>query len=414
MWTRRQFLSAGSGAALTSILTLGGCGHRGPKRSARTMAPGLGGRGMDVSGSLSLKAHAEKNGLLYGSAVRPELFKTDAAYTQLVIDQCDILVAEDAMKWAALRPTFNSYSFDEADALLAFAEQHQMKLRGHNLVWHEALPKWFASMVNKSNARQVLIDHIQTVAGRYSGRMHSWDVVNEAVWVQDGRADGLRKSPWLEMVGDDYIELAFRTARQADPNALLTYNDYGIEEDSYENEEKRAAVLLLLRRMKARNVPMDAVGIQSHLTANPAAPFKGDGLKRFIASVRELQLQVFVTEMDVAGQALPADIGSRDDAVAALYRDYMNVVLANPAVTAVLTWGITDRYTWLQTGKPRKDGMHVRPLPFDEEYRAKAAFVALRRSFDERALPASDTQGATNPASDPYAPFTPNPAATRN
>jgi endo-1,4-beta-xylanase len=367
---------------------------------------------MGVFGSLSLKAHAERNGLLYGCAVRPELFSQDAKYTRLIIDQCDILVAENAMKWLALRPAFNSYYFNEADALLAFAEQHQMKLRGHNLVWHEQLPKWFASMVNRDNAREVLVQHIQTVAGRYSGRIHSWDVVNEAIWIPDGRADGLRKSPWLSLLGDDYIELAFRTAREADPTALLTYNDYGIEEDSQENEQKRSAVLLLLRRLKARNVPIDAVGIQSHLTANPNASFRGDGLRRFISSARDLGLQVFVTEMDVADGALPGDVGTRDDAVAALYRDYLNVVLANPAVTAVLTWGITDRYTWLQTNKPRKDGMHVRPLPFDEEYRAKPAFIALRRTFDDRQADAS-TQGADGSAANPYAPFTPNPTRAR-
>ncbi len=185
------------------------------------------------------------------------------------------VVAENEMKWKALRPAPDQYDFSRADDLVVFASMHNQKVRGHNLCWHEALPDWFQATVTRQNARGVLVEHIRKVAGRYAGRVHSWDVVNEAVDPKSGRPDGLRNSPWLQLAGEDYIELAFRTAREADPSALLTYNDYGIELDTDEQTSKRAQVLLLVRRLKARGVPIDAVGVQSHLERGGAAARTG-------------------------------------------------------------------------------------------------------------------------------------------
>jgi endo-1,4-beta-xylanase len=315
----------------------------------------------------------------------------DAAYAALVREQCRIVVAENAMKWGALRPSAEGFNFDQADALVAFAEANRMKIRGHNLVWHQNNPKWLEVTATKENARELLVTHIETVAGRYAGRMHSWDVVNEAIRVEDGRADGLRNSVWLRLVGEEYIELAFKTAREADPQALLTYNDYGIEAETREGEQKHEAVIEMLRRMVARRVPVDAVGVQSHIAASVAAGGNksaasqvGAGLMRFIAAARELGLQVFITEMDVNDRALAAEIAGRDAAVAAAYRQYLELVLGDPAVKAVLTWGITDRYTWLGHEEGRADGKLERPLPFDAEGKAKAAFFAVREAFDLR------------------------------
>jgi endo-1,4-beta-xylanase len=315
----------------------------------------------------------------------------DATYAALVREQCRIVVAENAMKWGALRPSSEEFNFDQADALVAFAESNRMKIRGHNLVWHQNNPKWFDATATKENARELLVTHIETVAGRYSGRMHSWDVVNEAIHVEDGRADGLRNSVWLRLIGEDYIELAFKTAREADPQALLTYNEYGIEPETRAGEQKREAVIEMLRRMVARRVPVDAMGVQSHIAAVVAAGGKqtaasqyGAGLMRFIAAVRELGLQVFITEMDVNDRVLAADEPGRDAAVAAAYKQYLEMVLGDPAVRLVLTWGITDRYTWLDHEESRADGKAERPLPFDAEGRANAAFFAVRRAFEQR------------------------------
>jgi len=337
-----------------------------------------------VTGDASLGAHGAAHGLLYGCAVNMNALGADAAYAALIREQCRIVVAENAMKWGALRPSADGFNFDQADALVAFAESNRMKIRGHNLVWHQSNPKWLEATATKENARDLLVTHIETVAGRYAGRMHSWDVVNEAIHVEEGRPDGLRNSLWLRLIGEEYIELAFKTAREADPQALLTYNEYGIEEETRAGEQKRAAVIEMLRRMAARRVPVDAVGVQSHIAAGRTGVAYGAGLMRFIAAARELGLQVFITEMDVNDRALAADEPGRDAAVAAAYKQYLELALGDPAVRAVLTWGITDRYTWLDHEDGRVDGKPERPLLFDTEGKAKAAVFAVREAFDQR------------------------------
>lgn len=345
----------------------------------------------DISGLGSLKAHAAARGFLYGCAVDVGLLNKDPAYAKLIREQASIVVAENAMKWAPLRPSIDTFHFDEADSLVAFAETHTIKVRGHTLCWHRQLPAWFNAGASTSNARGLLTAHIEQVVGRYAGRMHSWDVVNEAVEVKDGRGDGLRETPWLKLIGEDYIEQAFRSARNADPQALLTYNDYGIEGEDEASSQKRAAVLTLLRRLKARRVPVDALGVQSHIAAgapgvgSPAITY-GAGLRNFLTAVRDLGLQIFATELDVNDRAWPADIVARDQGVARTYTSYLNLILAEPAVRAVITWGITDRRTWLNTEDARPDHLPERALPFDDRDAPKPAFFALRNSFDQRRI----------------------------
>jgi endo-1,4-beta-xylanase len=230
--------------------------------------------------------------------------------------------------------------------------------------------------VTADNANRILTEHIRTVAGHFAGKLHSWDVVNEAIEPKDGRPDGLRKSPWLELAGPGYIEIAFRTARQADPKVLLTYNDYGIELDTPDQTIKREQVLELVRRLRKRLVPIDAVGVQSHLTAGDETP--GEGLRDFVRKLRAMDMQVFITELDISDHKLQGTVAERDAAVAKLYGDYLRMMLAEPNVTAVLTWGITDKYTWLNHEHARSDGQPQRPLPFDAEYRPVPAFYAMR------------------------------------
>jgi endo-1,4-beta-xylanase len=396
--TRREFLT--SAAAVTaaggmaSLLPLG-CEQPKSKMGQGALAPMLD----DVSGSRSLRAHGAAHGLLVGCAVNPDYLDGEPAYARTVAEQASIIVPENAMKWAALRPSPTQYDFRKADDVVVFALSHEQKVRGHNLCWHEAIPAWFAGTVTKENAAQYLTQHIQTVAGRYAGKLHSWDVVNEAIELKDGRPDGLRNSPWLELMGPSYIELAFRTAREADGTALLTYNDYGIELDTQEQIDKRGQVMMLVRRMQARGVPIDAVGIQSHLSAGDAP---GAGLIHFIRELRAMNLQVFITEMDVNDRKLPEPVAERDAGVAKTYREYLTPVLAEPNVTAALTWGITDRYTWLN-GLPhasRADGKPERPLPFDYDYNPTPAFFAERDAIDGRSAQAL-------PGANPYAPFNP-------
>lgn len=343
----------------------------------------------DVNGERSLRAHAETRNLLVGCAVVPEKLTGEPPYTDTVAQQANLLVAENVMKWRALRLTPDTYNFVPADTILAFANAHGQRLRGHNLCWHHALPDWFQSTVTSENALQVLTTHIHTVAGHFAGKLHSWDVVNEAIDPKDGRPDGLRKSPWLELAGPGYIDAAFHAARQADPAALLTYNDYAIELDTPDQSTKREQVLELVRRLKKHNVPIDAVGVQSHLTAGEAMP--GAGLLAFVRTLRTMNLQVFITELDVSDHKLQGTIAERDAAVANLYGEYLRLMLAEPNVTAVLTWGITDKYTWLNHEHARSDGQPQRPLPFDPDYQPAPAFFAMRDALGGRRKIGHDT-----------------------
>lgn len=350
--TRRQFLQQTAAAATLAALPL-------PAQTTET-----------------LKSAARN--LPVGCCVHAKTLQTDPAYAALVRQQMSMLVAESEMKFGPLRPTPATFFFDDADYIVHFAEQNGMKMRGHNFVWHRQLPTWFQSYVTPQNAEQVLVHHIETVAGRYKGRIHSWDVVNEAIQVSDNLPNGMRNSPWQKLL-PNYIDIAFRTARRADPHALLTYNDYGIEAEDEASTQKRAAVLALVRDMQQRGVPIDAVGIQSHLSAsatpNPKYTY-GPALKQFMADVQSLGLKLMLTEMDVNDRYLPADIPTRDDAVADLYTSYLRTTLANPAVIALLTWGITDKYTWLNHEGARKDGQPERSLPFDANLKPKPAFAS--------------------------------------
>lgn len=317
---------------------------------------------------------AEKN-LLVGSAVSyAELQWPD--FTNLLAAQASIVVSENDMKWQRIHPEPDRFDFQKADALADFAAAHRQRLRGHNLCWHNQLPAWFKQAATPDNAADLLRRHIAEVAGRFAGRIHSWDVVNEAVAVEDGRSDGLRNSIWLQLLGPRYIEIAFRAAAEADPNALLTYNDYDLEQNTPRHDAKRKAVLQLLTSLRDRKVPINAIGLQSHLRAG-VQPSDWTGLHSFIERIEGLDLQVFVTELDVDDSNLPAENAERDSAVARLYRDYLTNVLQHRSVKAVLTWGLTDRDTWLNAFNPRKDGLVRRPLPFDSGLKPTPAFFAM-------------------------------------
>ena len=234
---------------------------------------------------------------------------------------------------------------------------------------------------DSENAADLLRRHIAEVAGHYRGRIHSWDVVNEAINLDDGRPNGLRKSQWLNLLGPQYLDIAFTAAAKADGQAILTYNDYDLEQDSPKHEAKRAAVLGLLTSMKSRGIPVQALGLQAHLHAT-GKPDNWSGFERFLDSVDKLGLQMFITELDVDDSELPRDVSERDAAVAKVYGDFLKRVLPRKSLKAVLTWGISDANTWLNGRHPRPDGLRKRPLPFDAEMKPKPAFYAMLEAIN--------------------------------
>jgi len=350
-------------------------------------------RNFKVVGKGSLKERAASIGLIYGAAIRHDHLRQDAKLAAAVKSECGMLVPEWALKWSApknpLRPNPDSFDFTAADEMAEFAHRHKMLFRGHTLVWHQSLPDWFGNHVNQQNARAVLEKHINTVVGRYAGKMHSWDVVNEAIdegyLLANDSSNGLRKTPWLDLLGTDYIDYAFRLAEKADKHAMLVYNDYGLDYDTPQDEAKRAAVLKLLERAKSRGTPIHALGIQAHLDgANNA--FNPKKLQKFLRDVASLGLKIMITELDVSDKKLPLDTIVRDRIVASSYEDYLSVVCQEKAVIAVLTWGLSDKYTWLSEFQRRQDGAPVRPLLLNADMSHKLAWNAVARAFKKTVL----------------------------
>jgi endo-1,4-beta-xylanase len=356
--TRRQFLASAAAIAALATPTLGSISE--PPQT--------------------LRESAAQKGILYGSALRSAGIK-DVSFASLFARQCAIVVPEWALEMNSLHSMPGQFDFAEGDWIQTFTRSHEMLFRGHSLVWDQALPKWFGSSANLNNAEQLLLNHVSTVAGHYAGQVHSWDVVNEAVRIWDGRTDGLKVTPWLIYLGPEYIPLAFHAAHQADPKATLVYNDTSIEPETPVAEKKRQAVLALLTRLIKQRVPINGLGIESHIDAD--SNVTGPGFKRFLHAVEDLGLSILITELDVGDHALPGDISVRDALVAKQYYNYLSFILQFKSVKTVLTWGLSDRSTWLAKYSPRKDGLPVRPLLFDADLRPKPAFDAVMRAFNE-------------------------------
>ncbi len=333
--------------------------------------------------SNTLRSAAAKKNLLAGSAVSRSQLE-NAALTPILAEQCNILVAENEMKWKATQPERGHYDFAAADDLLAFAESNGMRVRGHNLCWHEDQPQWFSDLVTRENAAAILKEHIHNVAGHYAGRIHSWDVVNEAIDPEGDRKDGMRDSLWMQLLGLRYIAIAFHAASEADPKALLTYNEFGLEDDDPYNERRREITLEFLRWMRTNQIPIHALGLQSHLKARYDYLPDWGGLRSFLKQVAKLDLRVFVTEFDIEDSELSAKSEKREKQVAELCRDYLKNVLKHPHVTAVLTWGMVSHPTREKVGFDRASGKQHIALPLDENLRPTPFLSAMIEAIEKR------------------------------
>ena len=325
-----------------------------------------------------LKDHAASRGLMYGAAGSYQSLSTDADLAQAFVQECALLVPENDFKWPALRPGKHQFDFTRSDWMADFAAAHNLRLRGHTLVWYKSLPRWFDKEVNADNAERVMLDHISTVAGRYAGKMHSWDVVNEAIASNPTLDNPWRPSPWLDFIGSDYVERAFHAAHEADPDATLVYNENGLWWDAPEGEVKKRVLLRVLDDLKMRGVPIHAVGIQSHLRGHLMDQFKPERMRQFLSDLADLDLEIFISELDVKDHNFPDDIEERDRLVANAYKEYLAVIMEQPAVSTVITWGLSDRHTWYNRWGRKAN---VRPLPLDKDLNRKPAWRAIADSF---------------------------------
>jgi endo-1,4-beta-xylanase len=329
-----------------------------------------------VCGAQSLRQQAESAGLLIGTAVRPGQL-SETAYASTVAREFNMVEPEDAMKWWVLRPEAGSFDFRQGDEVVRFAQDHQMKVRGHCLVWGRHNPEWLAH--NHFTARhlsRLLHEHILRVMKHYQNEVFAWDVVNEAL----DENGNVRDSIWYNQPGigfsgkgTAYIEKVFRWARKADPHALLFYN----EAEGEGLNRKSDAIYAMVRDFRHRGVPIDGVGLQLHIPMLDAdIPAVAANISSNIARLTALGVLVHITELDVSlpldadGLVRPGDLTLQ----AELYRGIVRACLNNAGCTAIQTWGFTDKYSWIGSHSQHTRGG---ALPFGQAYQPKPAYHAI-------------------------------------
>lgn len=339
----------------------------------------------------SLDALARAKGLRFGSAMSfREL--SDPAFCSLMRTECGVMVTENELKWPQVQPAPDSFTFATGDSLATFARDSNLLLRGHNLLWQKT--KYMPGWVNaydfgprpRASAEALLHKHIVTEMQHYP-QVTSWDVVNEAIDTDTGTP---RETVFTRAMGPEAIDFAYRVARETAPHAQLVYNDYMTWENY--SATHRAGVLRFLETMKKRAVPIDALGLQSHIGANNNLQSNRFGMpqetewRRFLDEVTGMGYALLITEFDVNDDGLPDDVAARDRVVADYARSYLDVTLSYPQAKQVLTWGLVDSHSWLQSRFPRPSGVAKRPLPYDASYRPKPLREAIAAAF--RAAPA--------------------------
>lgn len=330
---------------------------------------------------------------LIGAALNPSQFtESNLREAALVKAQFNTITPENVLKWGLVHPEPVTYSFDLPDRYVAFGESNGMFIIGHTLVWHHQTPDWvFRDEAGKPLSREALLErmheHIRTVVGRYKGRIRGWDVVNEAL-NEDGT---LRQSPWMKIIGEEYIAKAFEFAHEADPNAELYYNDFALE-----NAPKRKGALALIKKLQAHGLPIAAIGLQHH--DNLTWP-KVSQVEATIKAFANLGLKVNISELDIdvlpqamSSQTAEASLNlaarpelnpytnglpdSVQHALTKRYAELFSVFLKNRRVIERVTfWGVTDAASWLNNWPIR--GRTNYPLLFDRSGALKPAFDAV-------------------------------------
>jgi len=319
--------------------------------------------------SQPLRASADQRGFYIGTAVSVTPFRTEQIYQDTLRRQFNIMVAENAFKWDSVHPSRTTFNFTDTDALVDFAQANNMKMRGHTLVWHNQLPSWLTGGgFSRDEVVAILKDHIATLVGRYRGRVWAWDVVNEAI---DDSTHQLRtNSFWFQSIGPDYVKMAFEFARQADPDALLYYNDYSIEGMN----PKSDAVYNMLGTLKGEGEPIDGVGWQMHVVNGfRIQPQHQMNAMRFAG----IGLDISVTEMDVRIDLPDSPAAQQEQALA--YGDVINLCLTQPNCKALVMWGFTDKYSWIPGAVPGWGDA----LIYDSNYQPKPAYFALQSVLDQ-------------------------------
>ncbi|WP_448318682.1 endo-1,4-beta-xylanase [Streptomyces sp. CO7] len=316
-----------------------------------------------------LKALANRDHLLFGTAVNMDALAEDTTYRKITAREFSSVTAENVMKWETLQPQRGVYDFTQGDALVKFARSNGQAVRGHTLLWHNQLPGWLTSgvadgSISKDELRQILREHITTVAKHYKGKLYQWDVVNE-VFEEDG---SYRQSLWYQQLGPSYIADAFRWAHQADPFAKLYVNDYNVEGVN----AKSTAYYNLVKDLRAQGVKVDGFGIQGHLSTRYGFP--GDipaNLKRFA----DIGVESSFTEVDVRGD-MPMD-EAKLDRQAEYFGRMLDACLDQRKCTSFTIWGFADQYSWVPGVFDGEGSANI----YDENYAPKPSYWAVREEL---------------------------------
>ena len=377
--SRRSFLTGTAGALATGAV-LGGASSA----SARALASGL-----PDTGRPPLWAQARRRGIVFGSSIAT--WQLSPRYPQLHAREAGLLFTEDDLLWYQLKPTPDApLNFEPGDRIIGFAERHDQLTIGAHLAWDEGFGEGWREKdlwgLSRKEARRLLYGVIRRQVAHYRGRINGWIVANEVSDPYDADKYGFRTNvPWYDTIGRSYIERSFRIAQEQDPNALRIINEFGFETENEwgdRPEPRRRAYLKAIDRLLDQGVPVQAVGIQGHLLAEDfGRRFDERGYRAFLREFADRDLPVLITELDVLDDGLPKDPEKRDRLVADVYRRYLDVTLDERNVKAVVAFGLTDRYTWLDEDRPREDGSHRRPLAFSRKLEPKPAYYAISHAF---------------------------------
>jgi len=333
-------------------------------------------------GGQTLREVAAARNICFGSELTLADLDGIAGYGDLIAGECAIITPGLEAKWAAVEPQDGVFRFAAMDRLAAFAAAHGLKLHMHNLVWSVALPRWVVPAIADGRGADIMARHIAALVDRYQAQVESWDVVNEPAdprWPSG--PEGLCTTPWRRALGADYVRRALAEAHDGNPRARLLINDDDLEYDAPDRQKKRDIYVRLLTALRRQDVTLNGFGLEAHL--KPWLPIADAPYRRFLRDLAGLDLAIYVTELDVCDRTLPAEIGARDAAVAAMAKRYLDLVLDETAVTTVITWGLCDSTTWMLRDRAgqRDDGLAPRPLPYDNALRAKPMREALLAAF---------------------------------
>jgi endo-1,4-beta-xylanase len=376
--TRRSVL-VGGGVAMATLLS------GGATAAARTLTRARPDATLAAVGD-PLWQQAYAKGIVYGSSTATWQFEPDPEYSALFQREAGMLFTEDDLLWYRLKPTPDSpLDFSFGDRIVAYAEGNGQHVFGAHLVWDEGFGEgWtFDDLwgMTEQQAKDTLYPTVEAEVSRYAGRIKAWVAANEVTDENGIRVD----TPWYETIGPEYITDVFNIAHAQDPNAVLVLNEFGFEQQSagIMPAARQAGFLQVVDMLLAQGVPVHAAGIQAHLTYRGFfRTFNEARYRAFLAELAARGLTIMITEMDVLDDGLSGrNIAARDAGVADVYRAYLDVALDEPAVKVFLTFGLSDRYTWLQEDRPRGDGWPRRPLPFDANLQPKPAYDAIVQAF---------------------------------